>query len=237
MGPVPLAVDLHVRPRAVAHGVILLVEHLGVVTLPPLAFAVGLGQLAVIIHARLGTVDIIALGRLIPRPRMIGMKRDAQGQSGFLGGTGPAVEDIALGTDVLRVPGLVLRVPQVVVVVVVAENEEILRPTALVLLDECLGIPAFGLEQRQDILEAELRRMAVVLQMILVFAGAFDIERTGHPVATALHALRSPMGPDAELRITKPLGCLMGFQRLPCRTVLARLHRLVDFADGYLIGL
>ena len=94
----------------------LLVEHLRVESFPPLAFAVLLSQVAVVIDTSLFAFEVIALRRLEPSPCMVGMEGDAQGQSGLLGGSGPAFEDVALGADVLRVPGLVLRVPEVVVV-------------------------------------------------------------------------------------------------------------------------
>ena len=87
---------------------------------------------------------------------MVGMEGDAQRQSGLLGSLGPTVEDVLLGTDVLRVPLLILRIPKVEIVVVIAEHEEILGATALIAFDKGLGIPLLGLEEGQDILETKL---------------------------------------------------------------------------------
>ena len=53
---------------------------------------------------------------------MVSMERDAQRQADLLGCLGPPVKDILLGADVLRVPRLVLRVPEVGVIVVVASS-------------------------------------------------------------------------------------------------------------------
>ena len=87
---------------------VLLVEHLWIQSFPPLAFAVFLGQVTVVIHTGLLSFQVIALRRLIPRPGVIGMERDAQWQPYLLGGLSPFVKDISLRTYVLRVPWLVL---------------------------------------------------------------------------------------------------------------------------------
>ena len=200
---------LTVVPRAVAHGVVLGVELLGVETFPPLAFAIGLGELAIVIYAGFRTVLIVTLCGFVPGPGMVGMERDTQWQSGFLGSTGPAFEDILMRTDVLGVPLLILRIPQVEVVVVIAQYKEVLSTTTLVALHERLGIPLLGLEQGKDVLETELGRMTVVLYMVLVLTTTLDIHATSHPVARTFDTLRTPVGPDAELGIAEPFGCLV----------------------------
>ena len=231
--PVPLAVYGAVVPRTLAHGVLLLIEHLRVETFPPLALAVLLAEVAVVVDTHLVALHIKALGGFEPRPRMVGMERDAQRQSHLLGGSGPLGEDVALGTDVHRVPGLVLGVPQVVVVVVVAQHEEILCSAAFVALHESHGIPFLGLEEWQDVLVAELGGVAVVVAVVLILMGALLIEAACHPVAAALDTLCAPMRPDAELGIAEPLGRLVLLERLPCGFVLTGHHLLVLFADGY----
>ena len=164
---------------------------------------------------------------------MVGMERDAQGQSGFLGCGSPLSQDVTLRTDILRVPGLVLGIPQVVVVVMVAQYEEILGTATLVTLDKFLRFPLLGLEERQDILIAELRGMTVMFAVVLILVVALHIHLAGHPVTTAFHALGTPMRPDAELGITEPFGRLMGLKRRPCRLVLSRLHVLMLFGYGH----
>ena len=87
---------------------------------------------------------------------MVGMEGDTQRQACFLSSLGPTLENILMGTDVLGVPLLILRIPEVEVIVVVTQYEEILGATTLITLHECLGIPILGLEKRQDVLKAEL---------------------------------------------------------------------------------
>ena len=164
------------------------------------------------------------------------MERDAQRQSRLLRGLGPAVEDVALRADVLRVPGLVLRVPEVVVVVVVAQHEEVLCAAALVALHQRLGVPFLRLEQGQDVLEAHLRGVPIVAHMVPILARAFHIERACHPVAAALHALRSPVCPDAELCVAEPFGRLVRLQAFPRGLIASRLHRLVRALHGDAVG-
>ena len=142
------------------------IEVLRVIAFPPLAFAVGLGEFAVIGDACFRSVDIISLCGFIPGPGMVGMKGDAEWQTVLLGSLGPPLYEVALRSDVHRVPLLVFGIPKVEVVMMVAEHKEILRPEAFVSLDEFVGIPFLCLEQGQDILEAHLRRMAIVLQMM-----------------------------------------------------------------------
>ena len=84
------------------------------------------------------------------------MEGDTQRQACFLSSLGPTLENILMGTDVLGVPLLILRIPEVVVVVVVTQYEEILGAATLITLHECLRVPILGLEKGQDILESEL---------------------------------------------------------------------------------
>ena len=65
----------------------------------------------------------------------------------------------------------------------VAQHEEVLRPTALVAFHQRLGIPPFGLEQWQYVLESYLRRMAVVFHVVFILSAALLIHAAGHPVA------------------------------------------------------
>ena len=87
---------------------------------------------------------------------MVGMEGDTQRQACFLSSLGPTVEDVFMGTDVLGVPLLILRIPEVEVIVVVTQYEEILGATTLVTFYECLRVPILSLEKGQDIFKAEL---------------------------------------------------------------------------------
>ena len=93
-----------------------------------------------------------------------------------------------------------------IVMVVVGHAHEILRPGALVEADEVLGVPTLGLEQVADILEPELRRMAVFGDVKLVDRMRLNIHVLRIPVALLRHALRPPMRPHAELGIPEPVG-------------------------------
>ena len=115
---------------------------------------------------------------------------------------------------------------------VITQHEEILGAATLIARHQTVGIPVLGLEQGQDILIAKLRGMTVVLTVVLVFPITLHIHLARHPVATPLYTLGTPMGPDAELRITEPLWCLVLLERLPRRFKLSRLHLFVHFADG-----
>ena len=238
--PAPLAVDGPVVPSAVREVVVLPVELLRVKSLPPLLrsvsirlVAVLLRQPSVILHSPLLALQVEAARRLIPCPRMVGMERDAEGQSGLSCCLGPSVEDVLVRAYVLSVPLLVFRVPEVKIVVMVAQCKEILGATFLLVEPhQFLGVPVLGLEERQDVLKAHFGGVAVVLTVIVVLYSSLHIHFTGHPVAAALHALWPPVGPDAELGIAKPLRHLVGTQRLPVGSELSRSHWLIVFQDG-----
>ena len=88
---------------------------------------------------------------------MVGMERDAEGQSCFFRSFSPSVKYVFLWANVLGVPLLILAIPKVEVVVVVTKGEEVLSATFfLVKLYEFVGCPVLGLEKGQDILESEL---------------------------------------------------------------------------------
>ena len=198
VAPGPLGVDgVHV-PAVLAALVALLVEVLRVVAFPPLALAVGLGQLAV-----------ISLRALVPSPGMGGMDAHAQRQAILAAGLGPLAHDVALGSHVHGVPGLVLAVPEVEVVVVVGQGHEEFGPHALVETDERVGLPPLGLPLVDDILEAEVLGVAILLEVHFLLPLSGVIHVAGIPVACLWLALRPPVGPDAELRVPIPVGAFI----------------------------
>ena len=103
------------------------------------------------------------------------MEGDAERESCFLGSGSPFGEDVAVRSDVLGVPLLVLAIPKVEVVVVVAEREEILSSDFLIELHELLGIPMLSLEEREDVLKSHFGWMTVVLTMVFGLVGALHI--------------------------------------------------------------
>ena len=117
----------------------------------------------------------------------------------------------------------------------VTQGEKVLGTYLLIESHELVGVPLLGLEQGNDILEAYLGRVTVVLHVVIILVGAFHIEAARHPVAGAFDALRPPVRPDAELDIAEPFGYLIVFQRLPRGLEFAGHHRLVLLGHGYLI--
>ena len=140
---------------------VLRVELLRIETFPPRALAVGLGELAVVGHARQRAVRVGALRRLVPAPRVRGVHADAEAQPVLARRLAqPAMSPSSARRR--RVPRLVRAVPQVEVVVVVRQRDEVLRARLLVERHELVRIPALGLPRVDDVLEAELRRVAVL---------------------------------------------------------------------------
>ena len=103
------------------------------------------------------------------------------------------------------VPAVELRVPQEEVVVVAAHADEVAGPGLLVEGHQAVGVPLLGLPQRDDVLVAELRRMAVVLDVVGVVAVAGFVHAARVPIAVHRHRLRAPVRPDAELGVAEPI--------------------------------
>ena len=156
MTPIPLTMDGSIVPRSLAHRMILAVEHLWIKSFPPLAFTVFFSQVTIIKDTSFRTFQVVALCRFEPRPCMVSMERDAQRQPLLFGCCSPFSQDVTLGPNVLRVPRLVLRIPQVVVVVVIAQDKEILRTTAFIAGHKAVRLPVLSFEQRKDILIPKL---------------------------------------------------------------------------------
>src|SRR5271165_237802 len=51
--------------------------------------------------------------------------------------------------------------------------------------------------------------------MVVVLRAALYVHAAGIPISLLGNALRAPMGPDSELRISKPVGNSISFQRFP----------------------
>ena len=89
---------------------------------------------------------------------------------------------------------------------VVSQSHEVFGAGGFVEADQVLGIPGIGVPCVDDILEAGLRRMTVVVALVFVVAVAFLVHLARVPVAFFRNALRSPVCPHAELGIAEPLG-------------------------------
>ncbi len=113
---------------------------------------------------------------------------------------------------------MVLGIIGVEIVVVAGQLHEILGAGLFIQPDQALRIPAIDLPGVDDVHEAELGRMAVGLDVVVVIFVALDIHLAAVPVAALGRALRSPMRPDAELGVAKPVRCrVIGLERLPRR--------------------
>ena len=160
---------------------------------------------------------------------MRAVHRHAQGQVVLLTGSSPLAYDVALGSQVHRVPLLVGRVPQVEVVVVLTQRKEITGTHALVQGHQLFRIPLLSLPVAYQLLQTIFAGIAEMLYVPVVLTRTLIVHETGIPVAILSLTLRSPMGPDAKLRILEPLRTLPGCQTLP-RSIVGTL------LDGY-VGL
>src|ERR1039458_4439597 len=93
------------------------------------------------------------------------------------------------------------------------QGDEILRAGPLVKLDERVGVPSLSLPQRAYVLVSELRWMPVFFDVILVLRRTLDVHIPRVPVALFWDTLGTPMCPDPELGIPKPIRALIGLQR------------------------
>ena len=113
----------------------------------------------------------------------------------------------------------------------VGHRKEVLRANFFVERDEFFRVKIFRLPNMDDILETKLRRRAVMGDVIFVLPAAFHIHIARIPVAVLRHILRPEAGPDAELRVAKPVRALILVQRVPRRLEFPRRHRLIGRAD------
>lgn len=148
-----------------------------------------------------------------------------------------------MGTDVDRVPRLVTRVPQVIVVVMHSQDKEV---TGTGLVEEAgigFGVEMFGIPGAQHIFIAHLRGVAILFAMGLVGRIIALIEPAGIPVAALAHRLRAEVYPEAELGLTQPghLFGIRGADAVPRRAERATPHGeialhlgiITTVAEGY----
>ena len=143
------------------------------------------------------------------------MFADTKFQAGRMSRIAPGPDNIALRAHGDYVPGIVLRIPHVEVVVMNSHAHEVFGSRFLIEPHQVPRIEPFGFPERNGVLKAELRGMAVSLDVIVVLLFALQIHIAGIPVAGLDGRLRSPVGPDAKLRISKPLWRLIFRKRLP----------------------
>ena len=153
----------------------------------------------------------------VPRSVRCAMITHAKSQSVRSRRLRPSAHDVPLGTYINGIPRLVFGIPAIEIVVVVGQRDHIPGPSLLVKLNERLRIPSRCLPQMTNILVAEDRGVAIMLDVILVIRIALPVHTTRIPVPLLRHTLRIPMSPDSKLRIPKPLGTLVRLQGFPIR--------------------
>ena len=100
----------------------------------------------------------------------------------------------------------------------IGHADEVSGAHFLVELHERLGVELLGFPHRYEVYHAKLRGMAEALAMLAVLALVLLIHGPCIPVARLGYTLQSPMGPDAQFGVGKPLGSLIvGRERLPRR--------------------
>ena len=114
-----------------------------------------------------------------------------------------------------------------------AHRKEVLCAGLLVEAHQVVRVPLFGFPVSDQVFVADFGRVAVGFAMIEILFRTLDVHVTGVPVAIFNGRLRSPVGPDAELRIAKPLRNLVGLKRLPgCLEGLIPGRCLADCETG-----
>ena len=201
------------------HGMAAGIELLRIEPLPPLALAVALAQAKGVVALALSRADrIIAIGRLIPVPRMGGMVGHAELHAGPPRRLLPDADHILLRPHTQAVPGVVAAVIAVEIVMMAGKRHEIARAGFLITGDQRIGVPPLRGPQILDVLHPRDRRMAVGLAMMVIHGVALHIHEAAIPVALLRHRLRPPMRPEPQLGVAEPVGmAIMADQRIPCR--------------------
>ena len=193
------------------------VEVLGIETVPPQAFAVGLGELAIIGHAGEGAGGVRTLRHFIPGPGVGGMNAYGEAQAVFARCGRPAADEVFVRSDGDGIPGLIFGIEVVEVVVMGGQGHEVFRAVGLVKGEQFVRVKIRRLPLVDDVLETVGGGMAVGRQMQFIGALGGDIQIAGIPVPLLGFALGAPVRPDAELGVPEPVRRLIlrgqGFPR------------------------
>ena len=115
---------------------------------------------------------------------------------------------------------------------VYAHADEILGAGFLIKLHQTIGVEPIALPGRNDILEAELAGMPIMLQVVFVLRAAFDVHTAGIPIPILGSRLRPPMRPDSELGVAEPFRHAVGRERF----ARSREWTFGDLESGWRVG-
>src|SRR5208337_4789693 len=162
------------------------VNHLRVHALPPFALPIGNRLHAVVRNSRewSGNVALVAHGqKLVPHAAWRPVIADAKSQPVRTRHLGPGLYDVALGTYIHAVPGLVFRIPAIEVVMVRGQRNKVFGSRALIKLHKSFRVPSLGFPKMADVLESELRRMSIRLYMVVILTRSLNIHASRVPIA------------------------------------------------------
>ena len=108
-----------------------------------------------------------------------------------------------------------------------AHAEKVLRAGLLVETHQMIRVPFLCFPDIHQVLVADLGGMAIRFAVVQVLRLALDVHVARVPVAVFNRRLRSPVRPDAELGIAKPVRNLVGLQRFPGWQERSALRRLL----------
>ena len=192
------------------------VQLLWIETVPPRAGTVRPGELErVVAHSCLRALGVVPIRRLVPVPRVRGVVRHAEAHALGARDPRPGADNVLAWSNPGAVPRVVRGVVHVEIVVVVGHRHEVLGASALIQRQQLVRIPMLRLPPPDDIQEARARRMPVGGQVVRVLRMSLDVHVARVPVAALGLALRTPMRPEPEFGITKPVGRGVVGQGLP----------------------
>ena len=176
---------------------------------------------SVVGHTRQRAVRVGLMAELEPGEAGAEVFGHAEPQAVFLRGFLPIADHVALGPHVGGVPLVELRVPEEEIVVMGAHADEVTGAGFLVERHQPLGVPFLGLPEGDNVLVAVGRGVAVGFEVVLVYLVSRQIQPPGIPISHHRHGLGSPVRPNTELRVPKPLRTMI---------IGERCHRRLEFA-------
>ena len=123
---------------------------------------------------------------------------DAEPQARVPGGLAPGADDVDSRAHGGRVPAVVTGIPEVEVVVVDPHRHEVPRARGLVEADQMGRVEPLRLPEGDRVLESELRRVPVVLEVIFVLVGALQCTCSGRTSRPPRRPTGAPSGPTSR---------------------------------------